>query len=221
MKIFLDTANLAEIREAVSWGVVDGVTTNPSLIAKEGVADPRAHIREICEIVSGPVSAEVVSTTAPEMIAEARELARLHPNVMVKIPCLVDGLKAMRVLSREGIAINTTLVFTVPQAILAAKAGATVVSPFVGRLDDIGHSGMELIEQIREVFDNYEFETRILVASIRHPMHVVQAALIGADIVTMPFKVLEQLIKHPLTDIGLERFLKDWERAYKPVERSG
>lgn len=221
MKIFLDTANLAEIREAVSWGVVDGVTTNPSLIAKEGVADPRAHIREICEIASGPVSAEVVSTTAPEMIAEARELARLHPNVMVKIPCLVDGLKAMRVLSREGIAINTTLVFTVPQAILAAKVGATVVSPFVGRLDDIGHSGMELIEQIREVFDNYEFETRILVASIRHPMHVVQAALIGADIVTMPFKVLEQLIKHPLTDIGLERFLKDWERAYKPVERSG
>ncbi|MCS6816879.1 MAG: fructose-6-phosphate aldolase [Blastocatellia bacterium] len=221
MKFFLDTANLAEIREAVSWGVIDGVTTNPSLIAKEGAPDPRAHIREICELVSGPVSAEVVSTTAAEMIAEARELARIHPNVMVKIPCLVEGLKAIRVLSQEGIAINTTLVFTVPQAILAAKAGATVVSPFVGRLDDIGHSGMELIEQIREVFDNYEFETRILVASIRHPMHVVQAALIGADIVTLPFKVLEQLIKHPLTDIGLERFLKDWERAYKPVGSEG
>jgi len=221
MKFFLDTANLAEIREAVSWGVIDGVTTNPSLIAKEGVADPRAHIRAICEMVPGPVSAEVIGTTAAEMIAEARELARLHPNVMVKIPCLVEGLKAIRVLSQEGIAINTTLVFTVPQAILAAKAGATVVSPFVGRLDDIGHSGMELIEQIREVFDNYEFETRILVASIRHPMHVVQAALIGADIVTMPFKVLEQLIKHPLTDIGLERFLKDWERAYKPVGSEG
>lgn len=154
------------------------------------------------------------------MIAEARELARLHPNIMVKIPCLVEGLKAIRVLAQEGIAINTTLVFTVPQAILAAKAGATVVSPFVGRLDDIGHSGMELIEQIRQVFDNYGLETRILVASIRHPMHVVQAALIGADIATMPFKVLEQLIKHPLTDLGLERFLKDWERAYKPVSRS-
>jgi transaldolase len=220
MKFFLDTANLAEIREAVSWGVIDGVTTNPSLIAKEGVADPRAHLRQICELVPGPVSAEVVSTTAPEMIAEARELARLHPNIMVKIPCLVEGLKAIRVLAQEGIAINTTLVFTVPQAILAAKAGATVVSPFVGRLDDIGHSGMELIEQIRQVFDNYGLETRILVASIRHPMHVVQAALIGADIATMPFKVLEQLIKHPLTDLGLERFLKDWERAYKPVSRS-
>jgi transaldolase len=195
MKFFLDTANLAEIREAVSWGVIDGVTTNPSLIAKEGVSDPRAHIRAICEIVPGPVSAEVIS----------------------KIPCLVEGLKAIRVLSQEGIAINTTLVFTVPQAILAAKAGATVVSPFVGRLDDIGHSGMELIEQIRQVFDNYGFETQILVASIRHPMHVVQAALIGADIATLPFKVLEQLVKHPLTDIGLERFLTDWERAYKPV----
>jgi transaldolase len=217
MKFFLDTANLVEIREAVSWGVIDGVTTNPSLIAKEGVSDPRAHIRAICEIVPGPVSAEVISTTASEMIAEARELARLHPNVMVKIPCLVEGLKAIRVLSQEGIAINTTLVFTVPQAILAAKAGATVVSPFVGRLDDIGHSGMELIEQIRQVFDNYGFETQILVASIRHPMHVVQAALIGADIATLPFKVLEQLVKHPLTDIGLERFLTDWERAYKPV----
>ncbi len=220
MKFFLDTANLAEIREAVSWGVIDGVTTNPSLMAKEGVADPRAHLRQICELVRGPVSAEVVSTTAPEMIAEARELARLHPNIMVKIPCLVEGLKAIRVLAQEGIAINTTLVFTVPQAMLAAKAGATVVSPFVGRLDDIGHSGMELIEQIRQVFDNYGLETRILVASIRHPMHVVQAALIGADIATMPFKVLEQLIKHPLTDLGLERFLKDWERAYKPVSRS-
>ncbi|GBC81152.1 Transaldolase [bacterium HR10] len=220
MKFFLDTANLAEIREAVSWGVIEGVTTNPSLIAKEGVADPRAHLRQICELVPGPVSAEVVGTTAPEMIAEARELARLHPNIMVKIPCLVEGLKAIRVLAQEGIAINTTLVFTVPQAMLAAKAGATVVSPFVGRLDDISHSGMELIEQIRQVFDNYGFETRILVASIRHPMHVVQAALIGADIATMPFKVLEQLIKHPLTDLGLERFLKDWERAYKPVSQS-
>lgn len=220
MRFFLDTANLAEIREAVSWGVIEGVTTNPSLIAKEGASDPRAHIREICEIVPGPVSAEVVSTTAPEMIAEARELARLHPNVMVKIPCLVEGLKAIRVLAHEGIRVNTTLVFSVPQALLAAKAGATVVSPFVGRLDDIGHSGMELIEQIREVFDNYDFQTEILVASIRHPMHVVQAALIGADIATMPFKVLEQLVRHPLTDIGLERFLKDWERAYKPVSRS-
>jgi transaldolase len=217
MKFYIDTANLNEIREAVSWGAIDGVTTNPSLIAKEDVSDPRAHIRAICEIVDGLVSAEVVATKAEDMIHEGRELARIHPNVMVKIPSIIEGLKAIRVLSQEDIKINTTLVFNVPQAILAAKAGATVVSPFIGRLDDIGDEGMELIQHLRQVFDNYDFETGILAASIRHPLHVVQAALIGADIATLPFKVIEQMMKHPLTDIGLERFLKDWEKTYKPV----
>ncbi len=219
MKFFLDTANLAEIQEVASWGILDGVTTNPSLIAKENVTDPCQHIRRICEIVNGPVSAEVVGTTAEEMVREGRELAQIHPQVMVKIPCLIEGLKAIRQLAREGIKVNTTLIFSVPQALLAAKAGATVVSPFIGRLDDISHPGLTLIEHLRQVFDTYGFQTGILAASIRHPLHVVEAALLGADIVTLPFKVMEQLMKHPLTDIGLERFLKDWEQVYKPVGR--
>jgi transaldolase len=221
MKFFLDTANLAEIQEVASWGILDGVTTNPSLIAKENVTDPRQHIRRICEIVNGPVSAEVVGTMAEEMVREGRELAQIHPQVMVKIPCLIEGLKAIRQLAREGIKVNTTLIFSVPQALLAAKAGATVVSPFIGRLDDISHPGLTLIEHLRQVFDTYGFQTGILAASIRHPLHVVEAALLGADIVTLPFKVMEQLMKHPLTDIGLERFLKDWERVSKPAVGRG
>ncbi|RMG49365.1 MAG: fructose-6-phosphate aldolase [Acidobacteria bacterium] len=215
MKFFLDTANLNEIREAASWGAIDGVTTNPTLMAREGRVDFKEHIRTICTIVNGPVSAEVVATDTEGMLREARDIAQIHPHVMVKIPCTVDGLKAIRILSEEGIKINTTLIFTAPQALLAAKAGATVVSPFVGRLDDISHQGMALIEQIRQIFDNYNFPTQILIGSVRHPMHVVEGALIGADIATMPFKVLQQLVKHPLTDIGLERFLKDWEKVFK------
>jgi len=215
MKFFLDTANLNEIRDAASWGAIDGITTNPTLMAKEGRVDFKEHIHTICAIVDGPVSAEVVATETEGMLREGRELASIHPNVMVKIPCTTEGLKAIRILSQEGVKINTTLVFSAPQAILAAKAGATVVSPFVGRLDDISHHGMELIEQLRQIIDNYEFDTEILIGSVRHPVHIVQGAMIGADIATMPFKVLQQLVKHPLTDIGLQQFLKDWEKVFK------
>jgi transaldolase len=215
MKFFLDTANLNEIREAVSWGAIDGVTTNPTLMAREGKVDFKEHIHTICTIVSGSVSAEVVATDTDGMLREGRDLAGIHPQVMVKIPCTTEGLKAIRILSQEGIKINTTLVFSAPQAILAAKAGATVVSPFVGRLDDISHQGMELIQQLRQIFDNYGFGTEILIGSVRHPMHIVEGAMIGADIATMPFKVLQQLVKHPLTDIGLQQFLKDWEKVFK------
>ncbi|MCS6806949.1 MAG: fructose-6-phosphate aldolase [Acidobacteriota bacterium] len=215
MKFFLDTANLNEIREAVSWGAIDGITTNPTLMAREGPVDFKQHIHTICTLVNGPVSAEVVATDAEGMMREGRELARIHPNVMVKIPCTIEGLKAIRVLSAEGVRINTTLIFNATQAILAAKAGATVVSPFVGRLDDVGQSGMELIRQIKQIFDHYQFATEILVASVRHPLHVVEGALIGAHIATMPFKTLQQLVKHPLTDIGLAQFLKDWNNVFK------
>jgi len=215
MKIFLDTANLKEIREGAAMGLVDGVTTNPSLIAKEGNVDFKEHIRTICEIVNGPVSAEVVSTEAEGIIREGRDLAKIHPNVVVKVPLIKEGLKATRVLSSEGIRINQTLVFSAPQAILAAKAGASFVSPFVGRFDDISHVGMELIRDLVEIFDNYDFQTEILVASVRNPLHVVEAARLGADIATMPYKVFEQLFNHPLSDIGLERFLKDWESIGK------
>jgi len=215
MKFFLDTANLNEIREAVSWGAIDGITTNPTLMAREGKVDFKEHIHTICAAVDGSVSAEVVATDTEGMLREARDLASIHPNVMVKIPCTTEGLKAIRILSQEGIKINTTLIFSAPQAILAAKAGATVVSPFVGRLDDISHPGMELIEQLRQIFDNYGFDAGILIGSVRHPLHVVEGALIGADIATMPFKVLQQLVKHPLTDIGLANFLKDWEKVFK------
>ncbi len=210
MKIFLDTANVKEIREAHSWGILDGVTTNPSLVAKEG-RDFIQVVKEITQITSGPVSAEVVSITADEMVREGRELSRIAKNVIVKIPMLKEGLKAIKTLSSEGIRINTTLIFSASQALLAAKAGASYVSPFIGRLDDISHVGMDIIRDIRIIFDNYDFPCEILAASIRHPLHFVDAAKAGADVATLPFSVLEALTKHPLTDLGLQKFLKDWE----------
>ena len=212
MKFFLDTANTDEIREANDLGVLDGVTTNPSLIAKEG----REHhelVREICEIVDGPVSAEVLATTKDEMVEEGRVLAAIHPNIVVKLPVITDGLKACKILSGEGIDTNMTLIFNPMQAVMCARAGARFVSPFLGRLDDIQHDGMELIDQLVTIFQNYAFETEILAASIRSPMHVVRAAELGADVVTIPHKVMMQLVKHPLTDIGLENFLADARRA--------
>lgn len=215
MKFFLDTANLKEIREANSLGVLDGITTNPTLVAKEGGVDFREHIRAICEIVDGPVSAEVVSTEASAMIEEGRSLAEIHPNVVVKVPIIREGLKAIKTLSSDGIRINTTLIFSPSQALLAAKAGAAFVSPFVGRLDDISTGGMEVVRDTIEIFDQYEFDCEVLAASIRHPLHVVEAAKMGADIATMPFSVLEQLLKHPLTDIGLAKFLADWQKIQK------
>jgi transaldolase len=218
MKIFLDTANLEEIKEAASWGILDGVTTNPSLIAKEK-RDFKELIQEICAIVDGDVSAEVISTDFDGMVKEARELARLADNIVVKIPLIKDGLKAVKFLKSEGIRTNVTLCFSPTQAILAAKAGAYYISPFIGRLDDISSDGMNLVKQIVQIYKNYNFETKVLVASVRHPMHVVEAGLIGADVVTMPFKVLEQMIKHPLTDIGLERFLEDWRKAQLELEK--
>ncbi len=216
MKFFIDTANLEEIKAAHELGVLDGVTTNPTLIAKEGISGRDAfkkHIKAICEIVGGPVSAEAVSTNAEDMIAEARELSSIDPNVVVKIPMTRDGLKAVKVLSSEGIHTNVTLVFSPLQALLAAKAGATYVSPFVGRLDDISSTGMELVKDVVEIYANYLFETEIIVASIRNPLHVLEAARIGADIATIPFKVIEQLIRHPLTDVGIEKFMADWKKV--------
>ena len=212
MKIFLDTANLEQIKEAASWGIVDGITTNPTLVSKENLKFEEL-IKEICRIVPGPVSVESVSTKSDDIIEEARGLAKLADNAVVKIAIGVEGLKATKVLSLEGIQVNTTLIFSPNQALLAAKAGTRFVSPFIGRLDDISHEGMDLVDQIAVIFDNYGFETEIIVASIRHPLHVVQAALTGADIATVPFAVLEKMVKHPLTDIGLERFLKDWEKV--------
>lgn len=214
MKIFLDTANVNEIQEAASWGVLDGVTTNPTLVAKEG-QDFKRLLLQICSIVRGPVSAEVVSTTCKEMVAEGRFLASLHENIVVKIPLIVEGLKAVKQLSSEGIAVNVTLCFSPTQALLAAKAGAAYVSPFVGRLDDISHQGIEIVREIKAVFSPYRFSTQILAASLRHPLHVVEAAKLGADAATMPFRVLEQMVKHPLTEAGLERFLKDWKDFQK------
>jgi len=220
MKIFLDTASINEIREANSWGILDGVTTNPSLVAKEG-KDFLDVVREICAIVQGPVSAEVVSTTSDEMIREGKDIMRRvgAPNVVIKIPMIREGLRAIRALSSEGIRVNTTLVFTAPQALLAAKAGAAYVSPFIGRLDDISHVGMDIVREIRTIFDTYDFKCEILAASIRNPLHVVEAATIGADIATMPFSVLEALIKHPLTDVGLQKFLKDWEKLPQQMRK--
>lgn len=214
MKIFLDTANIEEIREAMSWGVLDGVTTNPSLVSKES-RDFKTLLLEICSVVNGPVSAEVVSTTADEMILEGRALARLNENIVVKIPMLVEGLKAVKALSGEGVRTNVTLCFSATQALLAAKAGASYISPFVGRLDDISHNGMEVIRDIKAIYAQYRISTEILAASLRHPLHVLEAAKLGADVGTLPFKVLEQLVKHPLTDIGLARFLKDWQKFQK------
>jgi transaldolase len=214
MKIFIDTANLAEIKEAASMGVLDGVTTNPSLVAKEG-REFRELLKEICSIVHGDISAEVVATELEGMLREGRELAKIHENIVVKVPLTKEGLKAVKCLKSEGIRTNVTLCFSPNQALLAAKAGAYIISPFVGRLDDVSTDGMQLIEQILTIYRNYNFETQVLVASIRHPMHVVQSAMMGADIGTMPFSVISQLVKHPLTDIGLERFLADWKKAQK------
>jgi transaldolase len=214
MKIFLDTANVEEIRAAAEIGLLDGVTTNPTLLSKES-APYQTVLKQICELVAGPVSAEVVSNEHQGMIREGKELASIAPNIVVKCPLTPDGLKAVRLLKEEGIRSNVTLCFSVPQAIFAAKAGAYIVSPFVGRLDDIGSDGMALIRDIVQVFENYEFETQVLVASIRNPLHVIEAARVAADIATMPAKVFQSLFKHPLTDIGIERFLKDWEKAQK------
>ena len=216
MKFFLDTADLEDIREGVSLGIVDGVTTNPSLIAKEG--RPLEEVaREICDLVEGPVSLEVVSTEASQIITEARKLAKIHENILVKIPMIREGLKALHVVTQEGIRVNVTLIFSANQALLAAKNGATVVSPFCGRLDDIGTDSMDLIADILTIYDNYQLDTEVLVASVRHPMHVLESARMGADIATMPLKVMEQLLKHPLTDIGLEKFLADWEKQKELV----
>lgn len=214
MKFFIDTANIEEIREANDMGMVDGVTTNPSLIAKEG-RDFEEIIKEICQIVDGPISAEVISLETDGMVAEARHLAAIHENIVVKIPMTVAGLKAVRILAEEGIKTNVTLIFSPLQALMAAKAGASYVSPFVGRLDDISQEGLELVEQIAEIFGNYAYDTEIIVASVRSPMHVLESALIGADIATIPFKVLAGLAAHPLTDKGIKAFLADWEKAKK------
>jgi len=214
LKIFIDTANIDEIREMNDWGIVDGVTTNPTLIAKEG-RDFIETIREIASIVDGPISAEAVSMDSEGILKEARPLARIHKNINVKVPLMAEGLKAVKVLSRERIKTNVTLCFSATQALLAAKAGATFVSPFVGRLDDISHVGMGLIQDIKTIYKNYGFQTQIIVASIRNPLHVLDAAKMGADIATIPYKVLKQLVRHPLTDIGIKRFLKDWEKVPK------
>jgi transaldolase len=213
MKIFLDTANLDELRAGAKWGIVDGVTTNPTLIAKEG-KPIKEQIAAICDIVDGPISAEVVSTEAKAMIEEGRGLSKIHKNVVVKLPLIRDGIEACSALSKEGIRVNVTLCFSAAQALLAAKAGAYIISPFVGRLDDIGATGMDLIHQIVHIYENYSYETQILAASLRGPLHVVDAALAGAHIGTLPFKVLDQLFNHPLTDKGLDQFLKDYNKAF-------
>jgi len=212
MKFFIDTANVEEIKKAWELGVIDGVTTNPSLIAKEK-SEPVILLKEICSIVNGPVSAEAISLKADEMVREAETLTMIHENIVVKIPMTEDGLRAVRRLSSVGIRTNVTLVFSANQALLAAKAGANYVSPFVGRLDDISYVGMDLVSDIQEIYENYLFDTEIIVASIRNPLHVLEAAKIGADIATIPYSVIKQLIKHPLTDSGIEKFLKDWERV--------
>lgn len=214
MKFFIDTANVNEIKEAEALGILDGVTTNPSLVSKEG-KDFLTILKEITEIVDGPISAEVVSVDYNGIIKEAHDLAKIHTNIVVKVPLIKEGLKAVKTLSDEGIKTNVTLCFSPSQALLAAKAGATYISPFVGRLDDISHNGMDLIEQIVTIYRNYDFETQVLVASIRHPLHLVEAAMMGADVATMPFDVINKLFNHPLTDIGLEKFLSDWKKTQK------
>ncbi|MBZ0181690.1 MAG: fructose-6-phosphate aldolase [Melioribacteraceae bacterium] len=214
MKFFIDTANISEIKEAEALGILDGVTTNPSLVAKEG-KDFLTILKEITETVNGPISAEVVSIDYDGIIKEAHDLAKIHKNIVVKVPLIKEGLKAVKTLSGEGIKTNVTLCFSPSQALLAAKAGATYISPFVGRLDDISHNGMDLIEQIVTIYRNYDFETEVLVASIRHPLHLVEAAMMGADVATMPFDVINKLFNHPLTDIGLEKFLSDWKKTQK------
>lgn len=214
MKFFLDTANVKEIQEAASLGLLDGVTTNPSLVAKEGRSFKEMLV-EICKIVDGPISAEVVSLEADDMVKEGKELAKIHKNIVVKVPLIAEGLKATKRLAAEGIKVNVTLCFSPTQALLAAKAGAWCVSPFIGRLDDISSNGMELIRQILTIYRNYDYKTQVLVASVRHPQHVVEAALIGGHICTMPFSIFQQMVKHPLTDSGLKKFLADWEAQAK------
>ena len=213
MKFFIDTANLDEISQANEMGLIDGVTTNPSLIAKEGDIDFKEHIAKICAMVKGDVSAEVVSLDTVGMLKEGRELAKIADNVVIKCPLTLDGLKATRTFTAEGIKTNVTLCFSAAQALLAAKAGATYISPFIGRLDDIAQDGMQLIPDIVQIYENYDYQTQVLAASIRHPMHIVDAALVGADVCTIPFKTLAQLVKHPLTDKGLESFLNDWKKS--------
>lgn len=214
MKFFIDTADIAEIREVSDMGIIDGVTTNPSLIAKTGRKFEDV-IRDICKIVDGPISAETVTLDAKSIFSESVHLSQIHKNIVVKIPLISEGLKAVKMCTAEGIKTNVTLCFSPTQALLAAKAGATYISPFVGRLDDISHSGMELIRQIHAIYKNYDFATQILVASVRHPLHVVESALIGADVCTAPFGVLKQLTQHTLTDVGLKKFLSDWEKVPK------
>lgn len=213
MELYIDTANLDEIRQAHDLGVLDGVTTNPSLIAKEGV-DYGKRLAEICAVVSGPVSAEVLSLDTDGMVSEGRDRAAIASNIVVKLPCTVEGLKACKILSDEGIRTNMTLCFQPLQALMVAKAGAFLVSPFIGRLDDVGQDGMELIHQIRQIYDNYGFETKLLAASIRHPKHMLDCALAGADVATVPFSVIAQFMKHPLTDVGLKRFVEDYRKAF-------
>jgi transaldolase len=215
MLIFLDTGNTKEIKEAASWGVLDGITTNPSLVAKEGRSF-KDLLKEICSIVDGPISAEVVSVEADAMVKEGKDLASVHKNIVVKVPLIPEGLKACKALTSQGIRVNVTLCFSPTQALLAAKAGAWCVSPFIGRLDDISHNGMELIRDIVTIFRNYQYKTKVLVASVRGPQHVVEAAKIGGDICTMPFTVFKQLVQHPLTDSGLKKFLSDWEKQNIP-----
>ena len=214
MKIFIDTANLDQIKEINSWGILDGVTTNPTLVAKEG-CDFETRVRDICQVVDGPISAEAVSMEAEGMIKEARQLSKIHKNIIVKIPMTSEGLKAVKVLSKEGIKTNVTLVFSPNQALLAAKAGATYVSPFVGRLDDISHDGMAIVRDIVTIFRNYGFKTQVIAASMRHPVHVTEAALAGAHVATIPYDVLKKMIKHNLTDEGIQKFLNDWEKVPK------
>lgn len=212
MKIFIDTANLAEIKEAASFGVLDGITTNPSLMAKEGIKDTMKFYEELCKIVAGPVSAEVISTDYDGILKEGREFSKIAPNIYVKVPLIKEGLKAVKTFTEEGIKTNVTLCFSPSQAVLAAKSGASIISPFIGRLDDISQRGMQVIEEIVQIYGNYGYDTEVLVASVRHPMHFVEACLIGADICTIPYKIIEQLIHHPLTDIGLDKFLSDWKK---------
>jgi len=214
MKFFIDSANIAHIREAASLGLLDGVTTNPSLIVKEKT-NFKVLLEEIVKLVDGPISAEVVSTDYAGMLKEAKDLVKIHENIVVKIPMIREGIKAVKTLSDEGIKTNVTLCFTANQALLAAKAGATYISPFVGRLDDISTGGMEMVKQIVQIYRNYDFKTQVLVASIRHPLHVIEAAMMGADVATIPYDVIEKLFKHPLTDSGLEKFLSDWKNLIK------
>ncbi|MBI0582692.1 MAG: fructose-6-phosphate aldolase [Methanomassiliicoccus sp.] len=214
MKIFIDTANLDRIREVNSWGILDGVTTNPTLVAKENT-NFEALVKEICHIVDGPISAEVMSVKAPDMVAEARKLAKLHHNVVIKVPMTEEGVKATKVLASEDIKVNMTLVFSAAQALLAAKAGARYISPFVGRLDDVGQDGMKLIAEIMNILDNYDMDAEVIVASVRDPIHVVEAARLGAHIATVPYDVLKKMFAHPLTDIGIKRFQDDWAKVPK------